>query len=46
SLYKEYTDNTYTKEIEAPEWAGNLGPIIRAEVGDTIMVHFKNMLPE
>ncbi|CAM9734662.1 unnamed protein product, partial [Laminaria digitata] len=46
SLYKQYTDDTYTKEIEAPEWAGNLGPIIRAEVGDTILVHFKNMLPE
>eukprot|EP00904_Undaria_pinnatifida_P009398 jgi/Undpi1/5589/HiC_scaffold_2.g00865.m1 len=46
SLYKEYTDDTYTTEIEAPEWAGNLGPIIRAEVGDTIMVHFKNMLPD
>ena len=46
SLYKEYTDDTYTTEKEAPEWAGNLGPIIRAEVGDTIMVHFKNMLPE
>ncbi|CAM9706720.1 unnamed protein product, partial [Laminaria digitata] len=46
SLYKEYTDHTYTEEIEGPEWAGNLGPIIRAEVGDTIMVHFKNMLPD
>ena len=46
SLFKEYTDGTYTVEKEAPEWAGNLGPIIRAEVGDTIMVHFKNMLPE
>lgn len=46
SLYKEYTDETYTTEKVAPEWAGNLGPIIRAEVGDTIMVHFKNMLPE
>ncbi|CAM9748815.1 unnamed protein product, partial [Pylaiella littoralis] len=45
SLYKEYTDDTYTTEIEAPVWAGNLGPIIRAEVGDTIHVHFKNNLP-
>eukprot|EP00904_Undaria_pinnatifida_P009447 jgi/Undpi1/5632/HiC_scaffold_2.g00907.m1 len=46
SLFKEYTDDTYTTEIEGPEWAGNLGPIIRAEVGDTIKVHFKNMLPD
>lgn len=45
SLYKEYTDDTYTTAKEAPIWAGNLGPILRAEVGDTLHVHFKNNLP-
>jgi FtsP/CotA-like multicopper oxidase with cupredoxin domain len=44
-LYREYTDNTFTtlKPI-LPQWQhlGTLGPVIRAEVGDTIMVHFMN----
>lgn len=45
TLYFEYTDATFTtKKAVAPEWLhlGNLGPIIRAEVGDTIKVHFMN----
>lgn len=45
SLYFEYTDDTFTVKKEKPVWLGNLGPIIRAEVGDTIRVHFKNDLP-
>lgn len=45
AIYREYTDETFTKlKPRAPEWqhAGILGPIIRAEVGDTIRVVFKN----
>jgi manganese oxidase len=45
ALYREYTDDTFTKlKPRAPEWehAGSLGPILRAEVGDTIRVVFKN----
>lgn len=42
SVYKQYTDATYTTEIPKPGWLGFLGPIIRAEVGDTIKVHLKN----
>lgn len=45
SLFKEYTDDSFTTPKEAPIWAGNLGPILRAEVGDTLHVHFKNNLP-
>eukprot|EP00903_Cladosiphon_okamuranus_P012901 g12045.t1 len=45
SLYFEYTDDTFTVKKEQPVWLGNVGPIIRAEVGDTIRVHFKNNLP-
>jgi manganese oxidase len=45
ALYREYTDETFTtlKAVTA-EWEhlGTLGPVIRAEVGDTIVVHFKN----
>jgi hypothetical protein len=38
----EYTDNTFTKKKPQPEWLGILGPIIRAEVGDQIIVEFYN----
>jgi len=45
AVYREYTDEIFTKlKPRAPEWehAGILGPIMRAEVGDTIRVVFKN----
>jgi hephaestin len=45
AVYREYTDESFTQlKPRAPEWehAGILGPIIRAEVGDTIHVLFKN----
>lgn len=44
-LYREYTDSTFrTIKPRAPEWEhlGFLGPLIRAEVGDTIRVVFQN----
>ncbi len=45
AVYREYTDATFTtrKPIE-PQWQhlGILGPVIRAEVGDTIRVVFRN----
>lgn len=45
SVYRAYTDATFT--VRAPvetAWRhlGLLGPVIRAEVGDVIQVHFKN----
>jgi FtsP/CotA-like multicopper oxidase with cupredoxin domain len=45
AVYREYTDETFTKlKPRPPQWehAGILGPILRAEVGDTIRVVFKN----
>src|ERR671910_590576 len=45
ALYREYTDASFTTlKPRPPEWQhlGTLGPVIRAEVGDTIVVHFKN----
>ena len=41
--FVEYTDGTFSKRKPQPEWLGLLGPIIRAEVGDTVVVHFRNM---
>jgi FtsP/CotA-like multicopper oxidase with cupredoxin domain len=45
SLYREYTDATFTAlKPVPPAWQhlGALGPVLRAEVGDTIEVVFKN----
>jgi FtsP/CotA-like multicopper oxidase with cupredoxin domain len=45
SVYREYTSDSFTTlKPRAPEWEhlGILGPVIRAEVGDTIHVVFKN----
>ena len=40
--YVEYTDTSFSTPQEQPSWLGLLGPIIRAEVGDTIIVDFLN----
>jgi FtsP/CotA-like multicopper oxidase with cupredoxin domain len=42
SRYIEYTDFTFSHRKSQPPWLGILGPIIRAEVGDTIRVKFRN----
>src|SRR5512135_3212249 len=45
AIYREYTDATFAVLKPRPaEWrhAGILGPILRAEVGDTIRVVFRN----
>jgi FtsP/CotA-like multicopper oxidase with cupredoxin domain len=45
ALYREYTDESFSELKQRPkdqDYLGTLGPLIRAEVGDTIKVHFKN----
>ena len=45
ALYREYTDNTFTTLKPVPDkWKhlGTVGPVIRAVVGDTIKVVFRN----
>jgi manganese oxidase len=45
AIYREYTDATFTTlKPRPPQWEhlGILGPLIRAEVGDTVKVVFKN----
>ncbi len=45
AVYREYTDETFTKlKTRPPEWEhlGMLGPVLRAEVGDTLRVVFRN----
>ena len=43
-VYKQYTDDTYTTEIPTNPSFGYLGPLLRAEVGEVIKVHFWNIL--
>ncbi len=46
AVYREYTDSTFTTlKPRPPEWEhlGILGPLLRAVVGDTIRVVFKNL---
>ncbi|XP_071615057.1 coagulation factor V [Heliangelus exortis] len=45
-IFQSYTDSTFTTlqdEDEYEEHLGILGPVIRAEVDDVILVHFKNL---
>ncbi len=45
ALYREYSDSTFSAlKPRPPEWEhlGLLGPVLRAAVGDTIKVVFKN----
>ena len=44
SLFREYTNSNFDERLVRPEWAhlGLLGPAIRAIIGDTIKIYFKN----
>jgi manganese oxidase len=42
SRFIEYTDDSFTTPKPQPDWLGILGPVIRAEVGDEIVVDFLN----
>lgn len=44
-LYRGYTDSSFNTLATRPSsdaYLGSLGPVIRAEVGDTIVVNFRN----
>jgi FtsP/CotA-like multicopper oxidase with cupredoxin domain len=44
-LYHAYTDASFTQQIPRPadqQYLGLLGPVIRAQVGDTVTVTFRN----
>ncbi|KAI8361729.1 Cupredoxin [Blakeslea trispora] len=42
AIYHEYEDETYTHKKARPHWQGNMGPILRVEVGDIIQIFFWN----
>jgi hypothetical protein len=40
-LFREYTDSSYKTLSARPDYFGNLGPLISAEVGDVVHVELK-----
>uniref|UniRef100_A0A8D3DA42 ferroxidase n=1 Tax=Scophthalmus maximus TaxID=52904 RepID=A0A8D3DA42_SCOMX len=42
AMFRLYTDATYSVQAPRPDWLGFLGPVLRAEVDDVIVVHLKN----
>jgi hypothetical protein len=46
ALYRGYTNESFTQQLERPPSQGVLGPTIRAEVGDLIEVMFLNNLSQ
>nr|XP_020835450.1 ceruloplasmin-like [Phascolarctos cinereus] len=42
AMYVQYTDESYQRHVEKPSWLGFVGPILKGEVGDVIVVHMKN----
>nr|XP_020451699.1 coagulation factor VIII-like [Monopterus albus] len=43
AVYREYTDSTYTVPKPRPAWTGIQGPVIVAQAGDRVVLHFKNL---
>ncbi|NXF48334.1 CERU protein, partial [Oceanites oceanicus] len=42
AVYTQYTNHLYDVIVDKPSWLGFLGPIIKGEVGDSIIIHLKN----
>ncbi|XP_074738788.1 coagulation factor VIII isoform X2 [Strix uralensis] len=43
AVFVEYRDASFTQPKPKPAWMGLLGPTIRAEVYDTVVIMFKNL---
>ncbi|XP_061754573.1 ferroxidase HEPHL1 isoform X2 [Nerophis ophidion] len=43
AMFRQYTDATYSTLAPRPPWLGFLGPVLRAEVDEVIVVHLKNL---
>lgn len=41
-IYRGYTDESYAVPLKQPAYMGILGPTVFAEVGDRVVIHYKN----
>ncbi|KAG2453409.1 hypothetical protein HYH02_001632 [Chlamydomonas schloesseri] len=46
AVYREYTDESFTVRKPGPDYTGLVGPLVVAEVGDRLEVHFRNALTD
>uniref|UniRef100_A0A4W3I8S3 Ceruloplasmin n=1 Tax=Callorhinchus milii TaxID=7868 RepID=A0A4W3I8S3_CALMI len=42
AVFLEYTDGSYNKYVPKANWLGFLGPVLKAEQGDKMIIHLKN----
>ena len=42
AVYTQYTNHLYDVVVDKPPLLGFLGPVIKGEVGDSIIIHLKN----
>ncbi|KAL2094395.1 hypothetical protein ACEWY4_009114 [Coilia grayii] len=42
AVYVEYANASYTQRLPKPAWLGFLGPALKGEVGDVLVVHLRN----
>ena len=42
AVYAQFTDATFTQEVRKPASLGLVGPVLRAEVGDTMEIVYLN----
>ncbi|XP_078066513.1 coagulation factor VIII isoform X2 [Mustelus asterias] len=43
AVFVEFKDSSFLTPEPKPDWMGILGPTIRAEVNDKVIIHFKNL---
>ncbi|XP_067903750.1 coagulation factor V [Heterodontus francisci] len=43
AVFVEFKDSSFLTPEPKPKWMGILGPTIRAEVNDKVIIHFKNL---
>ncbi|KAL5022875.1 hypothetical protein ScPMuIL_002030 [Solemya velum] len=42
AIFRQYTDRTFSRKVAHDPHLGFMGPILRAEVGDIVIIHFRN----
>lgn len=46
AVYKQYTDSSFLHEVQKPACQGFVGPTLKGEVGDLVVIHFRNAVTQ